>query len=73
MTGLETIDCDGPRFQINNTSVIEHFSLVREIMYDPYSKTYCLIGLVDDGGGDIFNRNTEYFLTRKGIDLETGY
>ena len=73
MMGDEIIECDGPRFHINNTSEIEHFSLVRELMYDPYSKTYCLIGLVDNGGGDIFNRNTEYFLTRKGVDIEGSY
>lgn len=70
MMGDEIIECDGPRFHINNTSEIENFSLVRELMYDPYSRTYCLIGLVDNEGGDIFNRNTEYFLTRKGIDVQ---
>lgn len=70
MMGNEIIECDGPRFHISNTSEIENFSLVRELLYDPYSNAYCLIGLVDKESGDIFNRNTQYFLTRRGISDE---
>ncbi len=73
MMGNEIIECDGPRFHINNTSEIENFSLVKELLHDPYSNSYCLIGLVDSDRGDIYNRNTEYFLTRQGIIGETDY
>ena len=68
MLGDEIIECDGPRFHINNTSEIENFSLVKDFIYDPYSQTYCLIGLVDKDGGDILNRNTHYFLARSSAE-----
>lgn len=69
--GGKIIPCDGPRFHVKNTSEIKDFSLVREFVHDPETDTYCLIGLVDNYMGDLKNRNTHYFLTRKNID-ETG-
>lgn len=69
--GGKIIPCDGPRFHVKNTSEIKDFSLVREFVHDPETNTYCLIGLVDNYMGDLKNRNTHYFLTRKNID-ETG-
>lgn len=69
--GGKVIPCDGPRFHVKNTSEIKDFSLVREFVHDPETDTYCLIGLVDNYMGDLKNRNTHYFLTRKNID-ETG-
>ena len=69
--GGKVIPCDGPRFHVKNTSEIKDFSLVREFVHDPETNTYCFIGLVDNYMGDLKNRNTHYFLTRKNID-ETG-
>ncbi len=66
--GDKIIPCDGPRFHVKNTSEIEDFSLVREFVHDPETDTHCLIGLVDNYKGDLRNRNTHYFLTRKSID-----
>lgn len=68
MLGEKIIPCDGPRFHVNNTSEIENFSLVKDFMYDPATKTYCLIGLVDNYTQDIENRNTHYFLTRNNLE-----
>lgn len=68
MVGEKIMSCDGPRFHVNNTSEIENFSLVRELMYDPASKTYCLIGLVDNYTKYLENRNTHYFLIRKKLN-----
>ena len=65
MLGGKIMECDGPRFHVSNTSEIENFSLVREFIYDPTTKAYCLIGLVDNYTKDLENRNTHYFLTRE--------
>ena len=62
--GERIVDCDGPRLQVKNTAEIQDFSLVKELMYDEETKTYCLIGLVDNNCENIRNRNTQYFLTR---------
>lgn len=66
--GGKMIPCDGSRFHVKNTSEIEDFRLVREFVYDSATDTHCLIGLVDNEVGDLKNRNTRYFLTRKTID-----
>lgn len=68
MIGGKVIPCDGSRFHVKNTSEIKNFTLVREFLYDSETKTYCLIGVVDDEVGDLRNRNTRYFLTRKTLD-----
>ena len=69
--GEEVLKCDGPRFHVGNTSEIENFMLVRELIYDPITGSWCLIGLVDDDRGDIMNRNTHYFLTRESLNSES--
>lgn len=66
--GDRIIPCDGSRFHVSNTSQIQNFSIIKEFIYDPKTKTHCLIGLVDNDLEDIRNRNTRYFLTRKTID-----
>ena len=63
--GEKVVDCDGPRLQVKNTSEIKNFSLVKELIHDPETNTYCLIGLVDKNTENIMNRNTQYFLTRE--------
>lgn len=68
--GDRVIPCDGPRFHVKNTSEIDHFELVSEFIYDQSTQSHCLIGLVDNETGDIINRNTHYFLTRKTLKEE---
>lgn len=63
--GDRIVECDGPRLQVTNTGEVENFSLVKELKYDFQTKTYCLIGIVDNNLDNIENRNTEYFLTRR--------
>lgn len=63
--GDKIMECDGPRFHVSNTSEIKNFMLVKEFVHDPATNTYCLIGLVDHFEGDLTNRNTRYFLSRK--------
>lgn len=63
--GDRIVECGGPRLQVNNTSEITDFALVKDLMYDNDTKTYCLIGIVDKNYENIENRNTQYFLTRK--------
>ncbi|MCI6161422.1 MAG: alanine-tRNA synthetase second additional domain-containing protein [Prevotellaceae bacterium] len=62
--GDRIVDCDGPRLQVKNTSEIQNFFLVKELIHDKYTDTYCLIGLVDDNMENVNNRNTQYFLKR---------
>ena len=45
--GDKVIPCDGPRFHVRNTREIVEFSIYKELIHDPKSNTYCLIGLVD--------------------------
>ena len=66
--GGKIIPCDGPRFHVKNTSEIKDFTLVNDFVHDPKTNTYCMIGLVDNYKGDLGNRNTHYFLTRKSVD-----
>ena len=63
--GERIVECGGPRLQVTNTRDIQNFALVKELMYDKDSKTYCLIGIVDKNCENIENRNTQYFLTRE--------
>ena len=63
--GKRIVECGGPRLQVNNTKDIQNFAFVKEFMYDPDSKTHCLIGIVDTNYENIENRNTQYFLTRQ--------
>lgn len=64
MIGDKAIPCDGPRFHVRNTREIEEFHLHKELIYDPKSNTFCLVGLVDSHTDNIENRNTYHFLTR---------
>ncbi|MGV8962803.1 MAG: alanine-tRNA synthetase second additional domain-containing protein [Candidatus Saccharimonadaceae bacterium] len=63
--GDKIIPCDGARFHVNNTSEITHFSLVKELIKDPNSNIYNLIGVIDGNLDNLENRNTLYFLKRK--------
>jgi hypothetical protein len=38
--------CTGPRIHVRSAGEIEGFHLVKEIMYDPISKVYAIVGLV---------------------------
>lgn len=68
MLGGKIVACDGPRFHVNNTSEIQNFSLVKQLVHDPANNTFCLVGLIDNNTKDLENRNTRYFLTRKSLD-----
>lgn len=63
--GDKIIPCDGARFHVSNTSEIEHFSLVKELIKDPKTNVYNLIGVIDGNLDDLENRNTFYFLKRR--------
>lgn len=62
--GSRVIPCDGPRFHVSNTSEITNFALVRHLVEDHQTNTFCLIGVVDGNIAGIENRNTHYFLKR---------
>ncbi len=62
--GEYIVDCDGPRLHVRNTKEITEFSLVKEMIKDPKTNSYCLIGLIDNNTDNLNNRNTTYFLTR---------
>lgn len=62
--GDNIVCCDGPRLHVRNTSEIKQFSIIKEMLYDEKTHTYCLIGVVDEHTDDIRNRNTKYFLAR---------
>jgi GTPase SAR1 family protein len=67
MIGDTIVKCDGPRFHIRNTSEVEHFTLIKKFIYDPKTKTYCMVGCLDaEDRIDIRNLNTIHFLKRKG-------
>lgn len=63
--GNKTIECDGPRLHVHNTSQISNFSIVKRWIEDPKSSTWVLVGLIDDSSEELENRNTLYFLKRK--------
>lgn len=63
--GDTIIPCLGSRFHVKNTSEIENFVLIKELIHDPATNTHCLIGIVDGEVDNLRNRNTKYFLTRK--------
>lgn len=63
--GDEIILCDGARFHVNNTSEIEHFSVLKKLIQDPKTKVFNLIGVIDGNLDDLENRNTLYFLKRQ--------
>ena len=63
--GDKIITCDGARFHVNNTSEIEHFSLLKGLIQDPKTKIYNLIGVIDGNLENMENRNTLYFLKRQ--------
>ena len=63
--GDKIIPCDGARFHINNTSEIEHFSLLKGLLQDPKTKIFNLIGVIDGNLENMENRNTLYFLKRQ--------
>ena len=41
-----TFHCTGPRIHVRSAGEIEGFHLVKEILYDPISKVYAIVGLV---------------------------
>lgn len=63
--GDEIIECDGPRLHVSNTSGVEDFYLVKRMVHDPKTSTWCLVGLIGNNSGDLGNRNTVHFLKRK--------
>ena len=63
--GDKIIECDGARFHVNNTSEIEHFSVLKKLIQDPKTKVFNLIGVIDGNLDDLENRNTLYFLKRQ--------
>ncbi|NLC49352.1 MAG: alanine-tRNA synthetase second additional domain-containing protein [Bacteroidales bacterium] len=63
--GDKVIECDGARFHVNNTSEIEHFSVLKKLIQDPKTKVFNLIGVIDGNLDDLENRNTLYFLKRQ--------
>ena len=63
--GDKIIPCDGARFHVNNTSEIEHFSLLKGLIQDPKTKLFNLIGVIDGNLENMENRNTLYFLKRQ--------
>ena len=63
--GDKIIPCDGARFHVSNTSEIEYFSLVKNLVKDPKTNVYNLIGVIDGNLDDLENRNTSYFLKRQ--------
>jgi hypothetical protein len=42
----EIYHCTGPRIHVRNTGDIENFQLIKEFLYDPFSRAYTLVGLV---------------------------
>jgi len=41
-----TFHCTGPRIHVRSAGEIEGFHLIKEILYDPISKVYAIVGLV---------------------------
>ena len=64
MMGSTIINCNGPRFNVNNTDEIKHLHIIKEFIHDPKNDTYCLVGIIDEQTDSIKNRNTQYFLAR---------
>lgn len=46
---VENFECTGPRIHLRNTGEIENFRLVKELKYNPMTKSYALIGVVGNG------------------------
>ncbi len=44
--GSSPRQCTGPRIHVTNSSEIENFRLMNELVYDELAKKYCLVGLV---------------------------
>ena len=63
--GDKVVVCDGPRLHVSNTSKVLNFSLVKRLIKDPKTATWCLVGLIDNNSEDLENRNTVHFLKRK--------
>ena len=63
--GERVVVCDGPRLHVSNTSKVLNFSLVKRLVKDPKTSTWCLVGLIDNNSEDLENRNTVHFLKRK--------
>jgi len=65
MIGNRVIECDGPRLHVSNTAEIINFSIVKRLVHDLKTDTWCLVGLIDNNSQELENRNTLYFLKRK--------
>lgn len=63
--GDAIIECDGPRLHVSNTSKVINFSLVKRLVHDAKTSTWCLVGLIDNNSDELENRNTVHFLKRK--------
>ncbi len=59
--GFGVVSCSGPRIHVNNTSEIEYFKLIKELVYDTFYNRYLLVGLVDDISDDISGLNKLHF------------
>lgn len=44
--GDATFHCTGPRIHVRSAGEIEGFHLIKELLYDPISKVYAIVGLV---------------------------
>jgi hypothetical protein len=51
----EKFECTGPRIHLRNTSEIENFKLVKDLKYNPITKSYALVGII--GINDIMKIN----------------
>lgn len=62
--GETHVFCDGPRLHIRNTSEVEEFSFIKKFIYDPKTKTHCLICVLsnDDSEKQIYHSNLTNFI-----------
>ena len=66
IVGTDIIECNGPRLHVANSREIGHFTISKDFVWDPKTKTYCLVGLLsNDENINIENLNTIHFLKRQ--------
>ncbi|MDR1123078.1 MAG: alanine-tRNA synthetase second additional domain-containing protein [Elusimicrobiota bacterium] len=56
--GSLTLHCNGPRIHVHNTGEIGPFKIIKQLVYDEKTATFCLLGLL--GGqdkSDLYNLN----------------
>ncbi len=59
--GDSVMACDGPRLHLQNTAEAENFQLVPELIKDDKTNTWCLVGLLRQGGEDVSSLNSFQF------------